>query len=118
MMRGPVTQLLPLLTSAHRQGAIPLFRPFEGYRSPAEQRRVYLDGKSKALPWQSAHQYGLAVDFVPKDENNEWTWAVPDTAWTQMHRLAEKVGLAAPISWDKPHLQHPMFEVMKAAIRR
>lgn len=116
LMRGPVTQLLPLLNAAHARGALPNFRPFEGYRSPEEQRRVLLDGTSKAGAWQSAHQWGLAVDFVPYIDGR-WTWDVPEADWTMMHRIARQVGLVAPINWDKPHLQHPRWESARAALR-
>lgn len=117
IMRGPVTQLLPLLNAAHARGALPLFRPFEGYRTPERQRQVFLSGNSKAMPWESAHQWGLAVDFVPQVDG-KWTWDVPEADWTQMHRLAEKVGLVAPISWDKPHLQHPQWQIALGKLRR
>ena len=41
-----------------------LLEPFEGLRSPDRQAHLLTEGTTKAGPWKSAHQYGLAVDFV------------------------------------------------------
>ena len=43
-----------------------LIEPFEGLRSPDRQAHLLSKGTTKAGPWKSAHQYGLAVDFVPR----------------------------------------------------
>ena len=60
------------LTRLYLIGQAPYwFRAFEGYRSPERQLKLFQtsrkDGKrvTNARPFQSAHQYGLAVDFVP-----------------------------------------------------
>ena len=50
-----------------------LFLPFEGYRSPERQNYLFHVMKTtKARAFQSAHNYGLAVDFVPW-ENGKWS---------------------------------------------
>lgn len=102
------------------------FRPFEGYREPAKQLAVYNAGTSKALPFQSAHQYGLAVDWVPfivkggisrnmnfdRAPAGRWSW---DEAhpWGYLQRAADRCGLLTPIKWDKPHTEHPLWERVK-----
>lgn len=89
------------------------FRVFEGYRTPERQGFLYAQGRTRpgprvtrARPWSSYHQYGVAADFV-LFENNRWSW--DDTGprapwWNRLHELGREVGLK-PLSWEKPHLQ-------------
>src|SRR5712692_1332214 len=56
------------------------FQLFEGLRSPERQQYLYAQGRTrpgpivtKAQPWTSYHQYGLAGDFV-LFENGVWSW--------------------------------------------
>ena len=49
------------------------FQVFEAYRTPQRQAFLYAQGRTqpgdivtKAQPWTSYHQYGLAVDIVLK----------------------------------------------------
>lgn len=77
------------------------FRVFETWRSP--QRQATLLGRSsKADAWQSAHQYGLAADFVRY--TNSWDWSGD---YTIVRRIARGYGLDAPILWDPGHVQPP-----------
>lgn len=93
------------------------FRLFEGYRSPGRQAELFRQHPkvTKAKAWQSAHQFGLAVDYVWWT-GKEWSWDDGHN-WAYLASAAEAVGLAAPIKWDRPHIQHPEYEVMKAFIR-
>jgi peptidoglycan L-alanyl-D-glutamate endopeptidase CwlK len=89
------------------------FRLFEGFRTPQRQQYLYEQGRTrpgnvvtKARPWQSYHQYGVAGDFVLY-ENGRWSW--DDTGerrkwWERLHELGREVGLE-PLSWEQPHLQ-------------
>lgn len=90
------------------------FRLFEGFRTPQRQRQLYAQGRTappwsivtKARPWQSNHQYGLAADFV-LFENNKWSWddsGPKGKWWSRLHELAREVGLK-PLSWEQPHLE-------------
>lgn len=93
-----------------------LFRPFEGYRSPERQEFVFKNGTSKAHAWYSAHQYGLAVDFVPVI-NGVWNWSVSRQSWDALKKAAEAHGLFVPISWDSPHVEATdLWKKMKAAL--
>jgi hypothetical protein len=85
-----------------------VFRAFETYRSPMDQNLVFHKGTSKVRAMESAHQFGLAVDFVPFI-GHVWTWDVPKASWDLLHRHARSVGLLAPIAWDPGHIEHPAW---------
>lgn len=97
------------------------FEIFETFRSPKRQIHLRAEGTSKAGPWQSAHQYGLAADFVPFLNEVEaarvgrkatgWYWPeVTNEAWKILGERAAKAGLVRPINWDKPHVEDPRFD--------
>lgn len=115
--RAQFLQLTEVLARGYEAGeTLTLFRLFEGYRSPEDQEREFFETSSKARAWQSAHQYGLACDFVPYDAARQWHW--DETAdWAYLKRKALSLGLDVPITWDKPHVQHPAWNTMKARIR-
>ncbi len=89
------------------------FLAFETFRDPEQQLLMLLRGVSKAGPFESAHQFGLAVDFVPFIAG-EWCWNVGDDYWSTLQREAEAFGLACPIKWDRAHVEHPAW----AKVRR
>lgn len=82
------------------------FAVFETYRSPMRQMELYEQTPrvTKAGPWQSAHQYGMAVDFVPLDDKGQYSW---DKRWNYdlLAECAEISGLHVPISWDRCHVE-------------
>lgn len=84
------------------------FSPFEGYRLPSEQVRLLARGTTKAGPFQSAHNYGLAVDFVPQVRGG-WHWGEAHD-WDHLEQVAILCGLKRPIPWDRPHIQHPLWD--------
>lgn len=99
---------------------------FETFRSVERQESLFIAGRSKARAWQSAHNYGLAVDFVPfvKDKtaagtkNVGWSWEVSGDIWDHLTRSAEKVGLFQNISWDRAHVVHPLwFELRRLVLK-
>lgn len=110
------------------------FRPHMGYRSPEVQDELFLQRPvvTKAKGWQSAHQYGLAVDFVPwvitsvgtddegiADPNTvkgAWMWT-DEADWPHLKKTAERYGLRVPITWDRPHVEHPAWDVLKDRLR-
>lgn len=111
-------------------GAAPhWFKPFEGYRSPTRQWTFFNLGTSKAKAWQSPHQYGLAVDFVPyvvraavKPEDYDtavgtWKWPPKnDPSWDWFDNVVHRSGLLRPISWDRPHVEHPLWQEIKSRV--
>ena len=89
-----------------------LFKPFEGYRSPERQNYLFHVMKTtKARPFQSAHNYGLAVDYVPFVDGN-WSWDEHHD-WAALKFMATQRGLFMPIAWDKPHAEHPIWFAIK-----
>lgn len=91
-------------------------RIFEAWRSPVRQVDLKADVRkiTKAGPWESAHQYGMAVDFaLPRGKG--WSWSVGRHHWELLHTLAVSHGLLVPSpGWDPGHVEHPAF----AALRR
>lgn len=102
------------LQQLYVRGEIPtLFRVFETFRGPDRQLQVYKSGNSRALPWQSPHNYGLAVDVVPYDATRKWYWDCPIEHWAYVASTARRHGLDAPISWDRGHVEHPLWNELK-----
>lgn len=140
--RMPFQDLTETLTKAFTGKATRTwFRPHMGYRGPAVQDALYAHGRTKpgaqvtkAQGWESAHQFGLAVDFVPwiggsiprekadgtpiggDEPKGYWLW--DDTAdWKFLKSRAEMHGLLCPIAWDRPHVEHPAWDVIRRRIR-
>lgn len=99
-----------------------LLEPFEGLRSPDRQAYLLTEGTTKVGPWKSAHQYGLAVDFVPRRireyrdgvTKREWHWPPTEhNDWQVLAELAAHHGLIAPYTWDRPHIEHPFWKQIK-----
>lgn len=91
------------------------FRPFEGFRSLERQTYLFNEARTtKAKAWQSAHNYGLAVDFVAWIDG-KWSW---DEAadWAGLARAANDLGLMVPIKWDRPHVEHPIWTAVKNSL--
>ncbi len=93
-----------------QKAKIPLF-VFEAFRSPERQAYLYAQGRTRpgsivtyAKPWQSYHQYGLAVDLVFGGPG-AWTWDEPRRGmWRQMHEMGARHGLMR-LDFETPHLQ-------------
>lgn len=101
-----------LLLALEREG-LHEFQIFETYRSPLRQRALARRGTTKVGPYGSPHQFGLAVDLVRRSPSRGWTWDVPGKTWTEIHGLARKCGLVAPIAWDPYHLEAPEWPQLK-----
>jgi LAS superfamily LD-carboxypeptidase LdcB len=99
---------------------------YEGLRTPERQAELYAIGRTvkgrkvtNAGPWQSMHQYGLAIDFVPLKPHPkaagmyEADW--DDTkSYACAQAIAEKLGLRH-LSWETPHLEDASFRDWKHA---
>lgn len=94
-----------------------LLKPFEGFRSLERQLEMLGKGVSKARPWQSPHQYGLAVDYVcTRMEGNKLVCHWPDADhpdWKVLGEIATQLGLMRTIAWDKPHVEHPIWRSIR-----
>ncbi|SRR6266566_3806752 len=66
-----------------------------------------LEVVTHAKPGQSYHQFGLAVDVVPADQDTgalDWNSAHP--IWKDMIAKGNALGLTSGVSWkDDPHFQ-------------
>ena len=112
----PFINLYSELKAEHTIGEIPfIFEPFETYRTPMRQNTLLAGRSSFASAYRSAHQFGLAVDFVPV-VNGKWTWDVEVHWWNKLKGLARKHGLDCPITWDKCHVEHPVFDQVRRAM--
>lgn len=121
-MRGPVKRLADYLIDSYETGRTKTrFEIFETFRSPLRQAYLAEKGASKAGPFESAHQFGLACDFVAYLSQAEasafgakagWSW---DDAhdWDYLKKAADLHGLGVPILWDRVHVEHPYFRTMK-----
>jgi len=118
IMRGPITRLTEaaMAFTFPINGGMGQFQPFEGYRTAERQHYLLtVEKTTKAGPWQSAHQYGLAVDYAIRirEENSfRWSWIEGDH-WDQLADLASAVQLRIPIRWDRGHVEHPIFSDIK-----
>ena len=123
-VRGQFSALAEDLTLAYQADHTEFrFEPFEGLRSPDRQNHLFTEGTTKARAWQSAHQFGLAVDFVPRilkfrpgDSEGRWHWHWPATEhndWQVLSELAVEHGLLTPIAWDKAHVEHPHWRAFR-----
>jgi len=93
------------------------FRIFECYRTPARQEFVQRQGNSKATAFRSAHQYGLAVDFVPFEVGRGFFWPdASDARLNYLRRVASAHKFLNDIPWDRSHVEHPLWAAIKAAM--
>lgn len=100
-MRFP---LLGALDDLRRQGvAVTLI---DGRRTAREQEDHIREGRSTAPPGASFHDYGLAIDVVPRTDSNN-----PDNpAWNRIHSTMQRYGfysLFRSQGWDRPHFELP-----------
>lgn len=89
-------------------------------RTMDEQAALYAQGRTvpgkrvtKAKPGQSAHNFGLAFDFVPMIGGKpEWSGKHP--VWQELGAMAEACGLEWGGRWrgflDLPHCQEPNWK--------
>lgn len=98
------------------------FAPYEGFRDPMRQHYLVTETKAtKARPWESAHQYGLAVDFAVRvyEENGTrqfWSWE-PSAPWEMLKEMAAIFSLDVPIDWDRGHVVHPLWDKFQSAMQ-
>lgn len=89
----------------------------ECLRSPARQRKLRADGRSKAGEWDSGHQYSEAVDIIHASKG----WNVPDEYWDTLRSVtrivAKKYGIELECGydwgWDKAHIEIKDFRIQR-----
>lgn len=121
-MRQPIQLMAIKLDDLYRAGLIDeLFEPFEGYRTPQRQAEMLRQKTSKAGPFESAHNYGLAVDFVPVKDGKRGAWHWPEAnspCWRDLRANAVNRGLLNDIEWDRPHIEHPLWRDIRRSLLR
>jgi hypothetical protein len=92
-------------------------RVLETDRSPERQAQLYAQGRSEpgpvvthAKPYESAHNWGLALDVQPVPPT--------DANWRRLRSVAAKIGFGLIGEWDPGHLQHPAWPQVLAELRR
>jgi peptidoglycan L-alanyl-D-glutamate endopeptidase CwlK len=87
-----------------------------------EQQRLYDQGRTtpghivtNAKPGQSAHNYGLALDFVPMI-NGKPEWTGKDPAWAHAIAMAEARGMESLAKSAFPELAHLQLPGWRAHI--
>lgn len=86
-------------------------------RDHEEQAGLYAQGRTKpgrivtyAKPGESAHNHGLALDFVPL-VNGKPDWRAGTLEYVKAVDLAEQRGMESASKWKRfkewPHLQEP-----------
>jgi len=108
------------------------FEIFETFRHPERQKHLVKQGTTKAAPYASAHQFGLAADFVPVLSDEEaaslsmrigervfpgWNWhSTHDYEFLRKRAIHWKISV--PISWDPCHVEHPNFREALKTFRK
>lgn len=102
-----------IIRRAYKDGLYVLFS--DGYRSHAEQNKLYEQGRTKsgkivtnARGGQSYHNYGLALDmFITNKEGTTASWNVSDLS--KAAKIAKSLGFEWGGDWktfkDYPHIQ-------------
>lgn len=106
--RLTVQMLQDKIRAAHEAGFLKArYEIFETFRSPIRQDNVFARGASKARAWQSAHQYGLAVDLAILEPSGRWTWDITTPDIVRLGIIRKELGnrLAPIIHWDPLHFE-------------
>lgn len=88
----------------------------QGLRSYADQAALYAKGRTapgsvvtNAPPGHSWHEFGLAVDVAPFDQQGKPDWNVQHPAWKRIVELGIALGLFSGTQFhsivDTPHFQ-------------
>ena len=98
------------------------FKIWEAYRTPERQLHLFLTKtknrkgrwirRTKARPWQSQHQYGIAVDLVIDMPGvNKWSTKTQEHKewWRKMHATARS-HLMEPLRKEMAHIQLSGFD--------
>lgn len=137
--QGTVKRLQQYLIDAYETGRTKTrFELFEGFRDPVRQASMLAKGTSKAGPFQSAHQLGLAVDFVPhlsvedaklfnsvnklfgdKAVGAGWSWhPLHDYEYLRLIATTQFQLVLPVFAWDKCHIEHPSFPHVRSAMKK
>lgn len=94
-------------------------------RTIKAQNDLYAKGRTakgsrvtNAKGGQSPHNFGLAFDFCPVDENGNLNWGAPRSVWAKVGAIAESHGMTWGGNFksitDLPHIEHPRWRQVRA----
>lgn len=78
---------------------------FDVYRSCEEQNRRFRLGDSRARCGESAHQYGLAFDFVVSEGEQSQRQRDLQAFWRQLGFVT--------LDWDPAHVEYPNWRAFR-----
>lgn len=111
-------------------------RVYETFRSPMRQARLFIKGRrydtalkkwvvvndaavvTAAGPFQSAHEYGQAADFVLNYPGKEWQYEKFEHVWEEFGALAKSLGLVWGGDFkrrDMPHVEYFPWRKLRPA---
>lgn len=99
------TRLADALFECHRAGY--MVYPFETLRTPERQQELYDSNTperwvTSALPWESWHQYGVAIDLAFKNAKG-WVWE-GHQPWDKVQFLVKDHGFEF-LKKEQAHIQ-------------
>ncbi len=112
-------KVLAWLAACKAAGLPPIYI-YEAHRTPERQAELYAQGRTRkgrrvtnAGPWQSMHQYRLAIDFVPLKPHAKAP-GMYEADWGNARIYARAQAIAAEhglrhLSWETPHLEDADF---------
>lgn len=93
----------------------------QGTRLMSEQEKIYTQGRtapgrivSRARPGDSFHNYGLAVDIVPKAYLTLPNWNPTGPLWLKIGSIGKGLGLEWGGDWNTP--DYPHFQLNAAPL--
>jgi hypothetical protein len=89
-----------------RKRQIPLYA-FELHRTPERQQQLMFEGRSKAGPWKSAHQFGMGIDLIHESK----LWSLSNAEWEIIGAIGKEIARKKNIKitwggdwgWDYAH---------------
>lgn len=92
----------------------------DGFRSFAEQTELYAQGRTKpgnrvtnAMAGESPHNFGLAVDLAFQKDGK---LSYAPELYARIYPIARSLGFELGADWmdftDKPHFEHPRWELL------
>lgn len=102
-------KLADYLHRAYQEGRTQsYFAPFQGLRTPLQQEELFRQRPpvTHVGAWHSAHNYGMAVDFVAVDASGNWSWSEKHQ-WNFLRAAAMQHGLKNHLDWDRAHVEAP-----------
>lgn len=93
---------------------------YDVYRSPADQEKRYKAGETGARAGQSAHQFGLAFDFVVSEGEESQRQLQVQQVWKYLgYGVLEKpiTTVSGKAIYDRAHVEYPGWQLLAASAK-